>query len=482
MKSILLVEDNPDDVVLVKRLLSRAKEPFELEVAQTGREAIELLSKKGFDCLILDYRLPDTNALELFKEVRDTTDVPAVFLTGLKDDRLMAGAQSLGAVAFITKDELSDLSTIVFSLLKKPSFKENVVKKLSKDVDDVYGVILNSIGEGLFCLDVDEVIVFCNRRLAEILGYRDHSWLLGKKIEDLLSDPKVFCREYDLVRKGESRRYEIELLSSKKRSVPVLISHTPLFDREKKISGSIGVVCDLTQMKKQEKELERAQKRLVKAEKMAILSQIAAEAVHEIRNPLNVIKTGLYLMKRVTKDKEIEKRLLQMEKALQRASTYIDELLSLSRSPLLNRRRVNMTQLVRESLVELDLGLLADVEVISELDEEFLEVDVDPERMRQVITNLIKNATEAMGGKGRLLIRSATEGRWVKISFTDTGPGIRKADIKKVFDPFFTTKGKGTGLGLAIAKRIIDAHKGRIEVESKEGEGTTFTIKLPSAV
>jgi two-component system sensor histidine kinase HydH len=217
---------------------------------------------------------------------------------------------------------------------------------------------------------------------------------------------------------------------------------------------------------------------LKEKEKMVTLSLIAQEAAHEIRNPLNVIKIGLCLLKRRISDENIEKRLLQMDDALSRAASYIDDLLGLSRPPLLTQKLSDINWLIRESMMEVSIDLLGDVDVIEELEENLPKVTVDPDRMRQVITNIVKNALEAMNGKGRLIIKTSQKDGAVEISISDTGGGIKREDMGNIFDPFFTTKEKGTGLGLPIVKRIVDAHNGEIKVKSKEGR-TTFVIKIP---
>jgi signal transduction histidine kinase len=119
------------------------------------------------------------------------------------------------------------------------------------------------------------------------------------------------------------------------------------------------------------------------------------------------------------------------------------------------------------------------VKVDKDLEPDLPEVLVDPEKLRRAFGNLIKNADEAMPEGGTLTIDARTADRSVEVQFRDTGHGISDADLSKVFDPLFTTKPRGIGLGTAIVKKIIESHKGSINVSSKSGEGTNFTVRLP---
>lgn len=181
-------------------------------------------------------------------------------------------------------------------------------------------------------------------------------------------------------------------------------------------------------------------------------------------------------------EEEVQKRLSQIEEAAKRTHVYIDEFLGLSKRPALNLRFIQINEVIKKSLEELLPEILAEVEVEKDLAEELPHIKADPEKLCGAFSNLIKNASEAMKGKGKLRIASSKlqveEKDFIRIVFEDNGPGIPKENLEKIFDPFFTTKTKGTGLGLAICQQIIEVHKGEIKVASEVGKGTTFVIKL----
>ncbi len=474
-KRILLVEDNPNDVLVVKRFLSKTAERFEVEVATTGKEGIEKLKKGNFDCLLLDYRLPDTNALE-FLQNKEFPDVPVIILTGLKDERLLIGALKLGVVNFLTKDEISG-EILYHSILNALSSKQKS-QFLEEKKEYIYEGLMNSMGQGLFALDLNDNIVFINQRLAEILGYQEFE-LLGKPVFNLIDekDIETFRNEYSKVKSGKRTDFEMLLTSKMKEKIHVFINQTPLFDNNGVFNGSLSLVADITNLKEMEK-------RLREAEKLTMMTQIASETAHEIRNPLTVIKGGLYLLKMtLPKEKAIEEQISQIDRAVDRVNAHMDDLLNLSKPPVLKLRTANINGLIEEALAEVPPEILSNIEVIKKLEDGYPQVNVDSERLKRVFINLIKNALESMEGKGKLRIAVHREQikkrEFISITFEDTGYGIPEDDLEKIFDPFYTTKTKGTGLGLVICKRIIDAHHGNIEVQSKVGIGTTFTVQLP---
>ncbi len=265
---------------------------------------------------------------------------------------------------------------------------------------------------------------------------------------------------------------EAEIITKSGKIKPVLITVTVTLIREKPMIQ--GIFRDVTERKQMEKEL-------LKGEKLAAAVQIASEAAHEIKNPLAVIKSGLYYMGMILpEDKEAQKILSQMDAATQRATTYINDLLSFSRPPELKKTKFNINEMVKKALDELPVDMLSNIDVQQELASDLPDIPADFERLKQVVTNLVKNAAEAMEEvkNGKLKVKSEKEGKFVKFSVSDTGKGMIEKDLKHIFDPFFTTKGKGTGLGLAICQRIVETHKGKIEVESQVGKGTIFVVKL----
>ncbi|MDI6785995.1 MAG: ATP-binding protein, partial [bacterium] len=220
-------------------------------------------------------------------------------------------------------------------------------------------------------------------------------------------------------------------------------------------------------------DLKTSQDKIVKSEKLAAASQLASEIAHEIRNPLSIIKAVFYHLEQILPkgEESVRKSFLQMDRAIERATSYVNDLLNFSRPPILNLRLMDINKVLESSLEEMPSDISSTLKVDRNYTTNLPQVKVDPERLKQVFTNIIKNSWEAMSEQAgqptkadtlRLKVGSEKEGNFIKITISDTGKGISEKNLKYIFDPFFTTRSKGTGLGLAICQRIVEAHKGEI--------------------
>ncbi|MEK7274603.1 MAG: ATP-binding protein, partial [Candidatus Desantisbacteria bacterium] len=246
--------------------------------------------------------------------------------------------------------------------------------------------------------------------------------------------------------------------------------HVPIKSKDE--IGQLAVAFD-----QMTKELKTFHDKVVKSERLAAASQIASEAAHEIKNPLAVIKAGIYYLRAIltNEPKIVQDSLLQIDNATDRITSYINDLLNFSKPQMLKPMLIKINELIENSLKELPQEIFAGMKIIRDFVPDLPQIEADPQRLKQVFINIIKNALESMKGNGTLTIKSEDGPR---ITISDTGAGISGQNLEHIFDPFFTTKGKGTGLGLAIVKRIIEAHNGEIEVVSELGKGTTFIIKM----
>ena len=233
--------------------------------------------------------------------------------------------------------------------------------------------------------------------------------------------------------------------------------------------------------------LKTTQEGLIQAEKLTSLGQLAASVAHEINNPLaGVLVYTQLLAKKINSDKFTKESateyLSKMEAELTRSSRLIRNLLDFARQSPPRFWEVDINEVINRSFeLAAHSAQLQHVQVIKELDPALPKITADFDQLQQVCTNLIMNAIQAMPKGGTLTIRTSADKTQVKIEVQDTGVGISPENMRKLFTPFFTTKRevKGVGLGLAVSYGIIQRHQGRIEVQSKEGEGTTFTVYLP---
>ena len=228
---------------------------------------------------------------------------------------------------------------------------------------------------------------------------------------------------------------------------------------------------------------------LHQAEKGAVVGRLAAAIAHEIRNPLNYINLTLDHLRSSFAPADPEKRATfikladQLKAEVARINRHITDFLKYSRPSKLELQGVDIREEAEDALRLVEARASeCGIETTIVQEENLPTVMADRESLRSVFTNLVINAVEAIDGEGgRVLIKLSNSGdNSVKVEISDTGCGIAAEDISKVFEPYFSTKETGTGLGLAIVKKAVDDHGGTINVASKQGSGTTFTIILPA--
>ncbi|MEJ5376437.1 MAG: ATP-binding protein [bacterium] len=246
-----------------------------------------------------------------------------------------------------------------------------------------------------------------------------------------------------------------------------------------------GLMEDVDQTRLQ---LEQSQEQLVRSEKLALVGKLAAGVAHSIRNPLTSVKMRIFSLERgqgLTPQQREDLSVVSEE--IRQIDHILRTFLEFSRPPRLRMERVSPSQLV-DGVIHLlrDRFRGYGVELMVERAEPLGEIYVDPDRLKEVLVNLMVNAAEAMGARGgRITIRerresSASGQALVVLEVEDNGPGIPASIQDKVLQPFFSTKEEGTGLGLSIVARIVEEHGGWLELRSQEGEGATFIIKLPA--
>ena len=233
----------------------------------------------------------------------------------------------------------------------------------------------------------------------------------------------------------------------------------------------------------QEQAGKEMQEHMVRSQELAVLGKLARGMAHELCNPLGAIKNAAYFLNMGLEEpkSEVKDALEILERNIARCEKIISNLLAFSSKKPPTRRKVDVNETVREALSRITMG--DNVEVESHLDEALPAIQADPDQLAQAFGNIILNAIQSMPEGGNLVVKTkVARPDWMAISFTDTGAGIPKDDLKKVFEPLFTTKAKGIGLGLPLGKSLVEGHGGTIEVKSTEGRGSTFTVKLPSGL
>ncbi len=340
--------------------------------------------------------------------------------------------------------------------------------------------IIDSASDIILSTDTDGKILSWNPAAEKISEY-SYMEVKGRALSDFITSDKLAEMEkvYSAMLKGkESRMAEWDLITKSGAGIRVFWVFSPMKDENSTTTGIVAVGRDLTERKKLEAHL-------LKSQKFAALGVMAGGIAHEIRNPLAICSSAAqFLLDDNIKDDFRKDCAEKIRTGIQRASIIIENLLRFARpSGKSHMEPIDLNALVEDSVPLIcNQAKIQKIAIITYFPEEPVFVVGNSSLLQQVLINLFLNAIQAMpdGGTIRLRIERARDEALIHI--TDSGHGISKKDIDKIFDPFYTTSpvGRGTGLGLSISYSIVKQHMGNIEVESAEGKGCTFTVRLPA--
>jgi PAS domain S-box-containing protein len=329
--------------------------------------------------------------------------------------------------------------------------------------------LLENANDFIYTLAPDGTFTYVNRKFLE-LGYRKGE-LVGRPASALLSP---FAGGQGADRGRET--FEMRLLEKRGAGRVVALTTSPLRDNGGAVIGTLGLAKDITERQ----ELER---RLLQSEKLASIGEMAGAMAHEIRNPLGSIYTAANLLaydQGAVINAEHLALLRVVQQEARRLNRILTDFLQFARPRQPTLAPCDLNTLCEQTLEALRYDEAAKgKEFRKALDPRLPPLLLDADQMRQSLWNVALNALQAMGDDGRLSITSAVRDGEALVAIQDTGPGIPREHLGKIFEPFYSRREDGLGLGLAIAHRVVEAHGGRIEVESEEGRGTTMTIWLP---
>lgn len=374
-------------------------------------------------------------------------------------------------------------------------------------------LILNSVGEGVYGLDESGNVTFVNPAAAKMIGW-EVAELIGKPMHCVLhhsrpdgsSYPVHECPIYEAFRDGRIHRANTDVFWRKDgTSFPVEYISTPMRDEQGKLVGTVVAFQDITQRKWAESILQRTNEELeLKVqertaelqqanERLQELSELKSRFVsmvcHEFRNPLNNILLSASSLERYDAHLSFDQRrdyLNGIKAEVERMAQMIDDILVIGR---IEARKLAI-QPVAIDLVQFCRNLIAEVQSIS-LDQPLifttrhrcLVVAVDEKLLRSILMNILSNSIRYSGDRGPINLRLSQRQKQVIFRIRDQGIGILPEDLPHLFEPFHRGKNvsniPGTGLGLNIVKRFVDLHNGQVQVKSKLGVGTTFTVALP---
>lgn len=471
---ILYVDDDEDDFLLLRMQMAKlTSRNYFVERAASFEEALEKYTG-NYDIVLLDYRLGKEDGLELLRIIKERRKfLPVIMLTGMEDAAVDSEALRFGASDYLVKGAF------------KPHELERAIRYAVMAAQSLQDLEVNSNRfRMLFQKSADPIIII--NKNGDILSWNpsfEHLFPMPERadngeamnITDLMVEQDSICTIRKALEQGnELGDFEAQMHRSGSKPVNVMLNMI-LHDVE---SGNYQIMIkDITSVK--EKEIEAQTTR-----KFASTGRIARVLAHEIKNPLTNISLSIDQLKFELPDpvmKDTGDLLDMIERNSKRINELINQLLDATRYTELKRVPYPINQLVEETLEQArDTIILKEIEVVKDLDKDERMVEMDVDKIKIVLFNLIINAIEAMEGKkGVLTLRTTIDNKRTCIEVADNGTGLTPEQLDKIFEPFYTSKPQGTGLGLTNAQGIMISHQGLLKVKSKAGVGTSFYMVFP---
>jgi len=401
--------------------------------------------------------------------------------------------------------DLTEQKKVQLELLKYRNHLEELVAERTNrlhESEQRYRGLFESSKDGILVLDFDTgMIIDVNPFLAVMVGYsrrellKKHIWDIGL-LKNVIPSKASFLK----LRETQYVRYEdmpLQMKDGKTKDVE-FTGNVYLLDHKKVIQCNIRDITvrkhaeeilkhdkDVFERLVQErtKVLVETQIELERAKRLSDIGTLAATVAHELRNPLATIQIAAHNIRKKMSGAPLEQHVANIEAVIEESDQIINNLLFYSRIRMPQRKVANLHGILTECISVAEqrfkkqhISLIREIGTIKEL-----SCEVDPLQMKEVFSNILNNAYEAIADRNGT-IKTRTElcdDAFLKISFRDTGEGMNPADLEKSREPFFTTKSRGTGLGLTVCSQILHLHEGTIEIESEKGKGTTVTIVLP---
>ncbi len=486
---ILVVDDEQIMRDGCTRILS--KEDWEVVTAENGEVGLVAI-KEGddFDVVLLDLMMPGISGMEVLEAARQVDpNLLVIVITGYATVESAVEAMKKGAYDFIPKPFTPDqLRIIVNRALEKRSLQremEVLKSEREKSLRDIateksrIATIINCMGDGVLVCDRDSCVVLTNPAAGRMLGIQESS-VIGNPLSECSIDGALTETIMESLRSPDPVFPTVSQEICPSGSTPAFLrAHTaPVKNDLGETLGAVTVLQDITGLK----ELDR-----MKSDFVAMVS-------HELRSPVASIQQQLSVMLEGLSGDLTERQLRMIKRAKERARgllELINDLLDISKI------EAGMVVQYKEPLRVEELLQKVHELMLPEAEAKRLKLNLqvepppqmvkgDRNNLEGVFTNLVNNAIKYTPEGGEITIRVTGEGENVKVEVSDTGIGISKGDLPRIFDRFYRVKSErtrqivGTGLGLSIVKHIVEAHLGKISVESDEGAGSTFTVMLPA--
>ena len=495
MTKILIVDDEESIRNLMRMNLEL--DGHQTLMAMDGPTALKIFEEERPEVVLLDVRMPGMDGIEVLSRMKRTySDAEVIIITGHGDMDMAVECLRKEASNFLTKPVSDDLLSLAVKRAEEKIALKNKIKQYTRNLETLVreanvelerayqfreNIIENS-PDAIVCIRKGGEIIIFNSAAERLLGYRK-SEVIGKMNIVNVYPPggakeiMKALRSDDFGGLGILQKREALVKAKTGEEIPVYISAALLYEDGKE-TGSVGIFTDLRERKKLEKQLLRS-------EKLSSLGKLSAGIAHEINQPLTGVLTFAYLLaKKFKKDEATRKDIDVIVRETTRIRGIVQGILDFAREMPMQKKPRRIEEVLEQTLrIIVHQQRFFGIELKKEYDPDVPDIVLDSNLMEQVFMNIVLNAVDAMEGSGTLTLKIQHNNGWIDVIFQDTGHGMPEDTIDKIFDPFFTTKdsteGMGMGLGLAVSYGIVRNHNGDIIVNSKLGEGTTFTVRLP---
>ncbi len=498
---ILLIEDSDDHAELVRRAFARSRDNFNLIRAASCKEASEVLKDILPIVIITDYLLPDGNGLNFYKHQLKSSypNVPVLLLTSQGDETVAVDALKSGMTDYLVKSDqvLISLPDLCRAIIRETDQKLENRKHVEalRESEERYRDILHAALDGFWLVDRENRLIEVNESYCRMSGYSEQE-LLTMTIADL----EASMTSNDIIRQAEQiiAQGYVRFTSSHRRKdgsifdVEVSVKYQQIDDGK-----MVAFIRDITESKQAEEEKQLLEQQFQHSQKLESLGVLSGGIAHDFNNILAVIM-GYCCLTRINYE-TAEKYIPEIEKAAERAAGLCRQMLAYAGKAPLTKTRVDMVTEVDDIVNMLKSTLPQNTAIKSYLAPKTPHVEGDASQLRQVVMNLIINASEAIGSEqGEVDVtlvmikvmagkayedyhgKAISPGDYVCLEVTDNGCGMDEATKWRIFEPFFSTKFTGRGLGMSAVLGIIKSHGGALQLFSQLGCGTTFKVYLPA--
>lgn len=482
--NVLVVDDEEIIRVGCQRILSEMD--LGVDGAENGRIGLEKIKSEAYDLILLDLNMPELDGMQLLEEIQKLdADIVTIIITGFATIESAVEAMTKGAYDYLPKPFTPEEFRVKVKLgLEKRRLvleakelrqqRDRNLLELSNEKTRTH-TIVNSMSDGLIVTNCLGQVALINPVAQKMMRLKQDS-VIGKTVKELIDNADLVSKISETLEKVQKQANSTSLQVQTRDGRFLQSSITPLLDEQRHCLGAVTVLRDITEEKKVEK----------------LKSEFVRLVAHELKSPLGAIDGYLNLiLEGYISDKKQTQQMIEKSRNKAKALlALINDLLDLSRTEKVElsktKKAVDVSTLLKDAATFYDNEAKAkqlNVDLVVERD--LPQIRGVGEELSRLFSNLISNALKYTPSGGRVKVQAKKDNGYIVVSVTDSGIGISGDDQKKIFEEFYrssnaiTRRISGTGLGLSIAKKIADNHQGYLDLQSKEGKGSTFRVFLP---